>query len=158
MNDMLEGLMTINGDDIYTLYGAFLAETREDRTENFDALLLPPPLKAQPAVALQDEIGERLPEELTQVFEARDVTLQFAIEAPSGEEFLRRYLAFIRFLADGKAGWLQLRIKDLEQTLEVYLLSFTEYSQIVPFGTGKVAATFKVKFREPKPFFGKDRT
>ena len=44
--DILEGLLLINGTDVYTQYSAFLAETAADKHENYDALLAPPPLKA----------------------------------------------------------------------------------------------------------------
>ena len=33
------------------------------------------------------------------------------------------------------------------------MTGFSDYSQLAPFGKGEVAATFSVKFREPKPTF-----
>ena len=69
--DILEGLLLINGTDVYTQYGAFLAETAADKHENYDALLAPPPLKELTEVSIREEDGVRLPDTLPQAFDAR---------------------------------------------------------------------------------------
>ena len=150
---ILEGLFLINDADIYTRFGAFLAETAADRNTNYEALLLPPSLKEQPSVSFPDEDGERLPDTLTQVFEGRDITLQFAIVAPDDRTFLSRYVGFVRFLKEGDGGWLTLHLTDVGLQFRVYLVSSTGYSQLVPFGQGQVAALFSVRFHEPQPTF-----
>ena len=45
MAEILEGLLLINQTDVYARFGAFLAETAEDRHDNYDSLLAPPALK-----------------------------------------------------------------------------------------------------------------
>ena len=153
MEEVLAGLFLINGTDIYTQYGAFLAEEKEDGNVNYDSLLQFPDLKEQPKVSLQDEDGERTPDMVFQAYEARNITLQFAIAAPDARAFLTRYFAFMRFLKEGDAGWLTLRLPDVGLQFRVYLVSSPGYSQLVPFGRGEVAALFSVKFHEPQPTF-----
>ena len=151
MEKVLAGLFLINGTDIYTQYGAFLAEKEEDGNDNYDSLLQFPGLKEQPKVSLQDEDGERTPDVVAQAYEARDITLQFAIAAPDARTFLTRYFAFMRFLKEGDDGWLTLRLTDVGLQFRVYMVSSPGYSQLVPFGRGEVAASFTVKFNEPQP-------
>lgn len=153
MEEVLAGLLLINGTDIYTQYGAFLAEREKDGNDNYDSLLQFPELKEQPSVSFADEDGERLADTLTQVFEGRDITLQFAIAAPDARTFLTRYFAFMRFLKEGDDGWLTLRLTDVGLQFRVYMVSSPGYSQLVPFGRGEVAASFTVKFHEPQPTF-----
>lgn len=153
MKEVLAGLFLVNGTDIYTEYGAFLAEEAENGSVNYDSLLQFPDLKEQPKVSLQDEDGERTPDAVTQAYEARDITLQFAIAAPDARKFLTRYFAFMRFLKEGNDGWLTLQLTDIGLQFRVYLVSSPGYSQLVPFGRGEVAATFTVKFHEPQPTF-----
>ena len=104
-------------------------------------------------MSFADEDGERLADTLTQVFEGRDITLQFAIAAPDARTFLTRYFAFMRFLKEGDDGWLTLRLTDVGLQFRVYMVSSPGYSQLVPFGRGEVAASFTVKFHEPQPTF-----
>lgn len=151
MDEVLAGLFLINGTDIYTQYGAFLAEEAEDGNVNYNSLLQTPDLKEQPKVSLQDEDGERMPDVIAQAYEARDITLQFAISAPDARTFLTRYFAFMRFLKEGDDGWLTLQLTEVGLQFRVYLVSSPGYSQLVPFGRGEVAATFTVKFHEPQP-------
>lgn len=153
MEEVLAGLFLINGTDIYTRFGAFLAETEADNNDNYNSLLQTPDLKEQPKVSLQDEDGERTPDVIVQAYEARDITLQFAIAAPDARMFLSRYFAFMRFLKEGDDGWLTLRLTDVGLQFRVYLVSSPGYSQLVPFGRGEVAAFFSVKFHEPQPTF-----
>lgn len=153
MTEVLAGLLLINGTDIYQEFGAFLAESKADANDNYDSLLQSPDLKEQPKVSLQDEDGERTPDVIVQVHEARDITLQFAISAPDARTFLVRYFAFMRFLKEGNNGWLTLHLTDVGLQFRVYLLSSPGYSQLVPFGRGEVAAFFSVKFHEPQPTF-----
>lgn len=150
--NILEGLLLINGTDVYTQYGAFLAETAAGKHENYDALLAPPPLKEQTEVSIREEDGVRLPDTLPQAFDARDIKLLFAIVAPDAASYLSRYAAFVRFLKEGDGGWLSLYVADLQLTFRTYATDISEYSQLTDFG-GEVAATFRVTLREPKPDF-----
>lgn len=150
---ILTGLLIINGKDIYTEFGAFLAEDAQDKHTNYDALLEMPRLKEQPEVSIREENGVRTPNVLTQCFEPRDIVLQFAIEANNKTEFLRRYIAFIRFLKQGDNGWLTIRLTDLNLEFRVRMTESSGYTQLTPFAGNSVAAIFKIRFREPVPAF-----
>ena len=150
---ILEGLFLINDADVYVRFGAFLAEKSDDGNENYDSILLPPKLKDQRKESLEDEDGERMLDQIVQVFDGRDITLQFAIAAPDSRTFLSRYFGFIKFLKEGENGWLTLKLTDVGLQFRVLMTSFSRYSQLVPFGNGLVAARFSVKFREPNPTF-----
>ncbi len=88
---ILTGLLLINGTDIYEEFGTFLAETAQDEHKNYDELLKMPALKKQPEVSIREEDGVRTAQSLVQTFEARDITLRFALEAADDAAFLRRY-------------------------------------------------------------------
>lgn len=150
--DILEGLLLINDTDVYTNYGAFLAESDPGKHTNYDALFRGATVKEQAEVSLREENGVRMAPELTLCFEARDVTQQFAIVAPNAATFLRRYAAFIDFLRRGDQGWLNYYLADLRLKFRFYLKAFSDHSQLTDFG-GEVAATFSVVFREPEPAF-----
>ena len=55
MAEILEGLLLINQTDVYARFGAFLAETGEDRHDNYDSLLAPPALKQQAEVSIRED-------------------------------------------------------------------------------------------------------
>ena len=124
----------------------------EDKHENYDALLAPPALKEQTEVSIREENGVRLPDVLTQTFDARDIRLLFAIVAPDAATFLLRYADFVRFLKEGDDGWLTLYVTDLQLEFRTYVTTISEYSQLTGF-SGQVAATFRVTLREPNPDF-----
>ena len=150
---VLQGLLFINGVDVYTQYGAFLSEDKASDTVNYSALMKPADMKPYVAVSFREENGEKLPEVLIPRSEARDVTLQFAIFADNATIFLQKYTDFVQFL---KSGWLNVQVPELNKTFRMYLVSFTGYEQLTPVTTDAgvvVASTFKVKFREPDPTF-----
>lgn len=147
--DILNGLLYINDTDVYKQYGAFLCEDRSGDNSNYAALLQPAAMKAHKGVDFREQNGEKYPDTLTPALSAREVTLQFAIQAADTTAFLRQYAAFLAFV---KSGWLNLRLPELERTFRMFYLSAMEYKQLTPLGNGDVAAKFKLKFREPQPF------
>lgn len=151
--DVLSGLLLINDVDVYERFGAFLAEKSEDATTNYDSLMKIPNLKEVPEVSVREEDGVRSPAKLTPAFEARNVTLQFAIAAADDATFVQRYFGFITFLKEGADGWLDIHLTDVDLRYRMRLLGASEYSQILPFGRERVAAIFSVSLREPKPSF-----
>lgn len=155
---ILNGLLTINGTDIYEQFGAFLAERAQNEHKNYDSLLQVPSLKKHAEVSISEEDGVRMAPELVQTFEPRDITLTFAIEAESDAAFLYRYLSFVQFLKTGDGGWLDIHLSDLKMTFHVYLKGAGDYSQITPFGSASVVALFEVQLREPRPTFKPDQT
>ena len=96
---ILEGLLTINGVDIYKEYNAFLAEDSAAGHSNYDELLKVPAMKAYTTVSFREENGERLPDVLPEPhYEARDVTLQFGILTGTKEEWYRKVVTVQTFL------------------------------------------------------------
>ena len=146
--NILEGLLFINDADVYKTHGAFLSEDKEGDHANYDALKKFPKAKPHVAVSFREEDGEKLPDELVVRFEARDVTLQFAIIAAGKADFEKKYRSFLMML---RSGWLEIRLPELNRTYRVYYLDCPGYDQLTPLDGETVATKFKVKFREPNP-------
>ncbi len=147
---ILEGLLTINGVDIYKEYNAFLAEDSAGARTNYDELLKVPTMKAYTAVSYREENGERLPDSLPEPhYEARDVTLQFGILTDTKEEWYQKFAAFQTFL---KSGWLVFSLPELETTYRMYFKGCTTHQMVTPFNLGgRIYGKMKMKFREPNP-------
>ena len=149
---ILKGVLLINGTDIYEEFGTFLAETAQDEHKNYDELLKMPALKKQPEVSIREEDGVRTAQSLVQTFEARDITLRFALEPRRCR--IPAPLLLLRPVSEtGDEGWLDIRLTDLDMAFRVYLKSAGSYSQLTPFGSGHVVALFEVVLREPRPTF-----
>lgn len=149
--EILEGLLTINGVDIYKEYNAFLAEDSASAHTNYGELLKFPAMKAYTPVAFREENGERLPDVLPEPhYEPRDVTLQFGILTETTAEWYRKFTAFQTFL---KSGWLVFSLPELGTTYRMYLKSCATHQMTTPLNTGgKVYGKIKMKFREPNPY------
>ena len=152
MDNILTGLVLINGTDIWKEYGAFLAEEQRGGMDNLTAILTPSKLKSETAVDIREENGEKYPERLTPRNEARDVELTFALYNKSKSGWMQKYLAFVNFLKQGKNGWLEISLPQLSLTLHV---RYEDSTKCKPFTylwkEGVHASRFKVKFREPNP-------
>ena len=149
---ILEGKVLVNGTDIWTHYGVFLCEERRGGHENLNALLAPAKAKSQVAVDFREQPGEKYPEQLTVVNEARDVTLLFALYAASRTEWLAQYRAFIAFLKAGQKGWLTFSFPDLGLTLRMFYKDAPDFRSVSCLWLdGVQAGRFKVRFREPQP-------
>ncbi len=148
--DILKELLFINGKDVYAEYGAFLTEEKAGAHTNYDALLRPPAMKDYVAVSFREQDGEKLPAVLPSPrFEAREVTLYFALMADTKAGFLARYEAFMLVL---KSGWLSIRVPELNKTYKMYYKECTGYDQLTYLASESVyVSRFKVKFREPVP-------
>ncbi|KAA6326857.1 hypothetical protein EZS27_024089 [termite gut metagenome] len=146
--DVLEGLLYINEQDVYAVYGAFLCEDKKGEHTNYSALLKPPAMKPYTAVDFREQDGEKLPQTLTPAFEAREVTLQFALYATTKANFVQKYMSFVQLL---KSGWLQIYLPELNKIYKMYYVSCTGYTQLTPLDAGTIAGRFAVKFREPVP-------
>lgn len=148
---ILEGLLTINGVDIYKEYNAFLAEDSAASHSNYDELLKVPAMKVYTAVSFREENGERLPDILPEPhYEARDVALQFGILTETKEEWYQKHVAFLSFL---KSGWLVFALPELKVNYRMYFKSSMTHQMVSPFkNRDKVYGKFKLKFREPNPY------
>ena len=146
--EVLEGLLFINEQDVYLEYGAFLTEDAPGNFTNYSQLLKPAKMKPYTAVDFRENDGEKLPDVLPDpAYEARDVTLYFAVMADRSDTFLSQYRAFLSLL---KSGWLNIRLPELGRTYRMYYKDSPGYDQLTPID-GKVAAKFKVTLREPVP-------
>ena len=149
--DVLAGLLIINEIDVYTQFGAYLAEEKEGDNYNYSALLKPPSTKPHVSVNIRENDGEKLPAKLLPKWEPRDITLRFAIVAADASQFLIRYSGFLNFLKSGTDGWLSVNLPELNKTFRFYYKDSGQYSQLADFSGGEVAAMFLVTFREPNP-------
>lgn len=147
--EIFNELLYINGKDVFRQYGVYLTEQQEWGHTNYDALLLPPRLKEYVAVDFREEDGEKLPDNLIPRYEARDVTLHFALRAPDPATWKTKYTAFLVLM---KSGWLDIRVPELDKTYRMYVKEFSNYEQLTPI-RGEIYSRFKVKFREPDPSF-----
>lgn len=150
MANILEGLVFINEVDVYKVYSAYLVEEKQGTHTNYNELLKPPAMKAYTVVSFREQDGENLPDVLPAPrFEARDVTLYFAIISATKADWMAKYTAFVTLL---KSGWLNIRLPELNKTYKMYYKDCTNYEQLTYLEDEAVyASRFKVKFREPKP-------
>lgn len=102
----LDGLVTINGIDIWSEFGAFLTEEKAGGRENLTAIMAPSKVKSHVGVNIREHDGTKYSDKLDVKNEEREVTLHFAIFAPTVTGWLTRYRAFITFLKQGADGWL----------------------------------------------------
>lgn len=154
MEKILGGLVLINGTDIWTEYGAFLTEERRGGMENLTAILTASKLKKDTAVNIREEDGEKYSGVLTPRNEARDVELHFALYNKTQAGWMRKYLDFIRFLKQGRDGWLDIVFPQLGLTLRVKYADSSRFRPLVSLwseGMPVYASRFRVKFREPNP-------
>ena len=148
----LEGKTMINGTDIWKEYGAFLAEKKRNGRDNLKAILAPAKTKTHVAVDIREEEGEKYSAVLDVRSQARDVTLTFALYAPTKAEWLARYKAFIAFLKAGDEGWLDIGFPDIGVTLRAFYVESGEFTPLTYlWKEGAHASLFTVKFREPNP-------
>lgn len=152
--ETLEGLVIINGTDIWKEYGVFLTEEKKGGRENLTAIMTPAKVKSHVGVNIREHNGTKYSETLMQRSEERDVTLHFALFAGTRREWLSRYVAFISFLKEGDGGWLRVHLPALELTMRMFYVDTSSYSPLTYlWKEGVQASRFKVKFREPEPSF-----
>ncbi|RLT76171.1 MULTISPECIES: hypothetical protein [Muribaculaceae] len=152
--EALEGLVTINGTDIWKEYGAFLTEEKRGGRENLTAIMTPAKAKSHVGVNIRELDGTKYSARLDVRSEERDVTLHFAIFARTREEWLEHYRAFITLLKQGRNGWLTFRFRQLGLTMRMFYVSSTAYKPLTYlWREGVQASRFKVTFKEPEPSF-----
>lgn len=152
MTKILEGQVLINGTDIWKEYGVFLTEEKRGGRENLNAILTPSKSKEHIGVDIREHNGKKYSQVLTPANAERDITLNFALYAPTREVWLQKYMEFIRFLKAGENGWLTIIFRELNLTLKVFYLDCTSYRSLTYlWQKGVQASSFKVKFREPNP-------
>ena len=146
------GLVLINDIDIWTEYGVFLVEDKRGGMENLTSILTPSKAKADTAVNIREEDGEKYSAVLTPRNEARDVTLHFALYNKTQTGWLKKYFEFINFLKQGKDGWLDISFPQLDLTLHVKYADSPKFKPLTYlWKEGVHASKIRVKFREPVP-------
>ncbi|WP_290151017.1 hypothetical protein [Muribaculum intestinale] len=152
--ETLEGLVIINGTDIWKEYGVFLTEEKKGGRENLTAIMMPAKAKTHVGVNIREHDGVKYSADLNPKSEERDVTLHFALFAPTKEQWLSRYRAFISFLKQGEKGWLRVRLSELDLTMTMFYVDSSNFKPLTYlWKEGVQASRFKVKFREPEPSF-----
>lgn len=152
--ETLEGLVIINGTDIWKEYGVFLTEEKKGGRENLTAIMMPAKAKTHVGVNIREHDGVKYSADLNPKSEERDVTLHFALFAPTKEQWLSRYRAFISFLKQGEKGWLRVRLSELDLTMTMFYVDSSNFKPLTYlWKEGVQANRFKVKFREPEPSF-----
>lgn len=141
----LTGLMTIDGKDAYTEYGAFLAEMAEDDAVNYAQLTLVPKAKEITQVSFYERNGVELPDTVTVRYEACDRTLQFCIYADTLSACRSKYDAFLKAVTGAKTT---INVTGFRS----YQLVFKSASQPSWYQDSKACAVvFQLTFLEPKP-------
>lgn len=152
--DELEGLLLINDTDVWKTYGAFLTEEKNGGRENLTAILAPAKAKSHVGVNIRENNGTKYSSVLDTKSEEREVTLHFAIFAKTRTEWLSNYRSFIKFLKEGKDGWLTFRFPGLDLTLKMFYVDSSNFKPLTYlWKEGVQASRFKVKFKEPEPSF-----
>lgn len=135
----LNGLCSINGKDLWTVWGGLLQRGA------YEVLMTPGGLKdfIENKSRLLDgtEVVVNNPK-----VEERSFSISIKIRGKDEEEYLLRYKSFINEL---QSGLLKLKIPALQTTFKVLYDGCTKYGN-----QGKKAGLFNIKFREPNP---KDR-
>ena len=107
-------------------------------------------MKEYTVVEFREHDGEELPDVLpSPCYKARDVTLYIAIYASTLSEYNTRRATFMEAI---RAGWVNLKVKDLPATYRFYYKGTTD-AKVITDVAGNTIGRWKVKFREPKPGF-----
>lgn len=150
---VLEGLLLINGTDIYKEFGVFLCEKKQGEFSNYDELMKPATAKSQTEVDYLERDGVDLPSKLTVALQARDVKLYFAIYAEDEETYFTKFGNFFSFLRTGNNGWLTFDLQEMNRTYRMHYVGPEDFEQLTPLKEGGVGSRFHLKFREPKPLY-----
>ena len=149
---ILDGLVLVNGIDIWQRYGVFLTEEKRGGRENLTAIMTASKLKGHVGVDIREAPGKRYSETLCVSNDERDVTLHFAQYASTKSSWLANYMAIIHFLKAGNKGWLNITFTELGLTLRVFYVESSAYRPLTYlWKEGVQASSYKVKFREPAP-------
>jgi hypothetical protein len=152
--EALEGLVTINGTDIWKEFGAFLTEEKKGGRENLNAILKASKVKAHVGVDIREHDGTKYSPKLDVRNQERDITLHFAIFAPTIEGWIDRYSKFLTLIKQGKDGWLTMHLPSLGLTMRLFYVDNTDFKSLTYlWKEGVQAGRFKVTFREPEPSF-----
>lgn len=152
--ETLEGLVLINGTDIWKEYGAFLTEEKRGGRENLTAIMTPSKVKGHVGVDIREHDGVKYSDKLEVRNQERDITLHFALFAPTVAMWLDRYRRFLSLVKRGNEGWVTMKLPTLGLTMRLFYVECPGHTPLTYlWQEGMQAARFKIKFREPEPTF-----
>lgn len=147
LNNILTGLLTINGTDIWTQYKAFLAE-KDNAHLNMDALLRLPKVKDITTVDFRERDGVDLPANVNIKLKSIERTLQFAIIASSEAERFTLYKSFLEKIRSGK---LEMVVKDYRTYMMIYQEMPSDPEWYQAYDKEHYITIFQIKFLDYAP-------
>lgn len=147
LNNILTGLLTINGTDIWTQYKAFLAE-KDNAHLNMDSLLRLPKVKDITTVDFRERDGVDLPANVNIKLKSIERTLQFAIIASSEAERFTLYKSFLEKIRSGK---LEMVVKDYRTYSMIYQEMPSDPEWYQAYDKEHYITVFQVKFLDYAP-------
>lgn len=144
----LTGYVTINGTDIWTKCGCFLAETSADAHANMDALLRMPKAKEVTTVDFRERDGVELPEDPDIRLSGIERTLQFWLAADTPDGRLQRYRQMLSLLVSGK---LSVAVRGYRTYRMVYRDMPSDPEWVDGRGGRRFGVLFSVKFLDYDP-------
>jgi hypothetical protein len=147
IQEIVSGLLYVNGEDLFLSCGAFLSEERQGDTKNYDALMMLAKAKPRTAVDFPERAGKDYGDDVTTVLDERQVTLRFSIEAADVADFMAKRRQLMQLFC---SGMLSFRFPELGATYHFLYEENTQWSQLTDF-SGKVYASCLIRFTEPNP-------
>ena len=147
LDNILTGLLTINGTDIWTQYKAFLAE-KDNAHLNMDALLRLPKVKDITTVDFRERDGVDLPANVNIKLKSIERTLQFAILASSEAERFTLYKSFLEKIRNGK---LEMVVKDYRTYMMIYQEMPSDPEWYQAYDKEHYITIFQIKFLDYAP-------
>lgn len=144
----MTGYLTINGVDVWTQFGAFLAETSPDEHSNMDALLRMPKAKEVTTVDFREQHGVSIPQSPDVKLDKIERTLRFWLSADSNVECLYRYYGLYALLV---SGVLTLKLKDFRDFKLLYSDMPADPEFVTAADGSRCGVLFSVKFLDYAP-------
>lgn len=147
LDNILTGLLTINGTDVWLQYRAFLAE-KDNAHLNMDALLRLPKVKDITTVDFRERDGVDLPANVNIKLKSIERTLQFAIIASSEAE---RFTLYKSFLEEIRSGKLEMVVKDYRTYSMIYQEMPSDPEWYQAYDKEHYITIFQIKFLDYAP-------
>lgn len=147
----MTGYLTINGVDVWTQFGAFLAETSPEEHSNMDALLRMPKAKEVTTVDFREQHGVSIPQSPDVKLSSIERTLRFWLSAGSNTECLQRYRQLLALLA---SGTLTVSVKGFRTYNLLYRDMPADPEFVTAADGSRCGVLFSVKFLDYAPVAG----
>jgi len=139
----MTGLWTINGLDLYDIFGAAILKG------SYNDLLAPPMPRKRLEYDYVDQDGVAVDTTSALTYEAKRFTLKLLLKASNHAQFWSRYNALFGFLS--QATSFELYVTDLDKTFTLLYEGVAKTEKLTPInsGTNSVVATFEINVLEP---------